>query len=71
MPSLSSTRNLDSQDPIGGLGPKKEPPPAPPPEPKVISPGIIERPNGKLETDFPLPPGEKPKWPFPTGIRGY
>jgi hypothetical protein len=57
---LLAIRDLNQQDPIGGLGPKVEPTPAPTPEPKPQDGPIVVGSDGKMSTNIPPPA----VWPF-------
>lgn len=52
MTSLSQMRDLNTTDPLPGLGPKVEPPKPEPPKPAPVRPGseIFKKPDGTLET---------------------
>jgi len=59
---------LDKLDPIPPLGKKITPTPSPPAKPVEVRPGIWRNPDGKLETQIPVPspPSSSPPTPWPT-----
>ena len=73
--NLASMRELDHNDPAGGLGPRVTPAPTPAPAPVKRGDGFVVGPDGKLSTDLPDPtvpavsdPPDvfgHPVWPFP------
>lgn len=62
---LLAIRDLNSQDPLPGLGPKHQPASAPVPTPaaREVRPGIIEGPDGKLSTNITHAPPQPPTPP--------
>ena len=59
---LSAMRNLNEQDPLGGLGrrvPRPDEYESEPKEPKRVGPGILQTETGQLITDVMRPPGNQ------------